>query len=1330
MTSRAAVRGMLTCCYILFNFNSCTFLSGTGMIDVERHQATIIPGTPMTTSSAVTEQHADLASTNALQASPSTTVAGTGRDLQGWSGDDILYGTEFNDTMSGNGGSDRMWGYAGDDYIVSNDPDDTDAGSDTLFGFDGNDTLLGARGDDVLVGHAGNDFLDGGAGNDDLRGELGDDTLQGGAGHDTLNDYEGKVALSGGAGVDFLYSERGGSGLLDGGMDNDVLLGDGQDTYLGGGGADRITIRARANEALATTLADGGDGNDLFSVAFLNKGTARVTGGGGRDVYLLERESGPAGYTVTDFAVGPEGDRIDLSKLLAGIELSLGDPFSSQRGYLKLVQEGADTVLQFDADGAKGTAAAFKTVLRLEGVAAASVAPNISTSEVLPAGIDDGETFIGDGRNDNISGSHLNDRYEGNGGADVFWSGAGRDTLLGGAGNDRLFGQDGDDQLDGGEGDDRLDGGTGSNTVLGGAGNDQLSVDYAGDSLLDGGAGNDTLQAGGYRSSKFGTVQLIGGAGDDRIEISDAPSAVTVNASGGSGQDSYRLTVYSAQTIAKVTVSDFSVGAENDVIDLYLSDLSSSYTGNPFGADGYLRLEQRGADTLLRYDPDGAAGAKPLFDIMTLRNVSAASLSVANFKQAYDPSAAFFGRVLTGTAGADSIEGDERAEHLIGLGGSDTLLGGAGDDLVEGGDDGDLLQGGAGIDSIFGGNGDDTLAGEVGNDSLVGGDGNDTMGGGAGDDYLNGDDGDDILTDVEGNNVVLGGYGRDVIVTTGTGSDKVDGGAGDDTITGGVGDTLVGGYGDNHLIADFTGGAKGVVKLIGTSGNDLLTFGPSLAFQDVVASGGEYGGDIFTFAAGAHGGQVTITDLHLGYLNDAIDLDALIPQVAGNYLSNPFGALGYLRVQQQGNSTQLQFDADGAAGSAASFRTILTIDAVVPAQLTASHIVGGMNPDGSENGIVLTGFHYGETLNGGRSNDTLDGGWGDDKLFGFQGNDLLKGNEENDTLYGGAGDDRLEGETGGDTLFGEDGVDSLLGGAGNDKLDGGAGNDVLDGGSASDTLQGGLGDDVLDGGFDNDTLDGGEGADILKAGDGDDRYDGGAGNDELSGGEGNDVLRGGAGDDTLNGGNGDDALHADAGDDVLDGGAGNDTLDGGSGSVQLNGGYGKDLLKVTGSGNSGLFGGRGADLIEIAATQQAVAGRVLASGGEDADTIVFTRGALDNTALTASGGAGIDTYQLRGEGRLGSLTVKDFAAGAGGDRIDLSGLALPAGVLEFVQSGSATLVRFDADGAAGPLLAATLMTLQNVLASSMTSDNVVALAGAPVQLVGVADAAAAAFILG
>ncbi|HEX8614812.1 MAG TPA: calcium-binding protein [Telluria sp.] len=1224
----------------------------------------------MSTSDAAKQHNADNTSTTSPQAASSATLAGVGQNLQGWGGDESLWGAELNDTISGNGGEDKLFGAGGDDLISSGDPDDgTRAGSDALYGGDGNDTLLGGRANDNLTGNAGNDVQDGGAGNDVLKGELGNDTLQGGAGHDTLNDYEGRDLLQGGAGIDFLYSERGGSSVLDGGADNDVLLGDGQDTYIGGAGADRITIRTRAAEVAVTTLASGGDGDDLFSVAFLNQGTARVTGGGGRDVYLLERDSGAGGYAVTDFVTGLDGDRIDVSKLLAGIDLSLGDPFSSERGYLKLVQDGADTVLQFDADGAQATAFAFKTVLRLEGVFAASVAANISTGQILPGGIDDGETLIGDERDDGIFGSALNDRYEGNGGADTIESGAGHDTLLGGAGADALYAQEGDDRIEGGDGNDTLNGGEGANTLLGGAGDDLLRVEYAGDSVLDGGDGNDSLYAGGYQPKEFGSVQLFGGAGDDVIDISDGSPAVTVSATGGSGRDTFRLWTFGTpESTVNVTVTDFSVGAGGDLIDLFLWNLPFNYSGNPFGTDGYLRLEQRGADTVLSHDSDGAAGTtSSMVDVMTLRNVTATSLTSAHFKQGYDPSAGFFGRVLTGTAGADSISGDARAEHIIGLAGSDTLQGGAGNDLVEGGDDGDLLQGGAGNDSLFGGNGDDTLAGEAGNDSVVGGLGKDILGGGAGDDDVGGDDGDDILTDVEGNNVLRGGWGNDIIVSTGAGSDKVDGGDGDDTVTGGAGDTLDGGAGNNHLFADFTGGAKGTVRMTGGLGDDVLTFGASLAFQDVVASGGS-GSDTYVVAPGARGGQVYMTDFHLGYRNDVLDLDALIPQVAANYVSNPFGALGFLRVQQRGNSTLVQFDEDGAAGSAAGFRTILTLDGLVPSQLTANHIAGGMNPNGSEDGIHLRGLHYDEIINGGRSNDVLDGDQGDDVLVGFQGNDVLRGGRHNDTLHGGEGNDLLEGGDDNDTLLGDAGADTL---------------------------------------------------------------DGGAGNDDLNGSEGNDILRGGGGDDSLNGGNGNDALYADTGDDVLDGGAGNDTLEGGSGNAQLNGGNGNDVLKVAGSGNSGLFGGRGADVIEVRGTQQVVAGRVVASGGEDADTIIFTRGAFDNTALTASGGAGIDTYVLRGEGRLGSLTVKDFTAGAGGDRLDLAGLASPAGVLEFVQSGSATLVRFDADGAAGPLAAATLMTLQNVLASSMTGDNVVDVAGtvaaAPVELVGVASAG---FLLG
>jgi hypothetical protein len=77
---------------------------------------------------------------------------------------------------------------------------------------------------------------------------------------------------------------------------------------------------------------------------------------------------------------------------------------------------------------------------------------------------------------------------------------------------------------------------------------------------------------------------------------------------------------------------------------------------------------------------------------------------------------------VLGTAGDDTLSGDQRSNLLRGGPGNDTLNGGAGNDN---------LWGEAGNDNLYGGAGDDTLLGAAGMDTLVGGDGNDLLAGDA-----------------------------------------------------------------------------------------------------------------------------------------------------------------------------------------------------------------------------------------------------------------------------------------------------------------------------------------------------------------------------------------------------------------------------------------------------------------------------------------------------------------------------------------------------------------------------------------------------------------------
>ena len=105
---------------------------------------------------------------------------------------------------------------------------------------------------------------------------------------------------------------------------------------------------------------------------------------------------------------------------------------------------------------------------------------------------------------------------------------------------------------------------------------------------------------------------------------------------------------------------------------------------------------------------------------------------------------------ITGTIGADVLQGTGNEDVLIGMGGDDVLRGKANHDVLIGGAGGDTLIGNRGRDVLIGGQGDDVLEGRIGRDTLKGGSGNDTLIGGMGTDRLTGGAGADtfvILTE-------------------------------------------------------------------------------------------------------------------------------------------------------------------------------------------------------------------------------------------------------------------------------------------------------------------------------------------------------------------------------------------------------------------------------------------------------------------------------------------------------------------------------------------------------------------------------------------------------
>ena len=150
-------------------------------------------------------------------------------------GDDVILGTEGDDTINAGRGRDVICGLGGDDVIKAG------KGPDIVFGGAGDDVIDGGKGADVLKAGAGDDTVSGGngadtlvgfSGADDLRGNSGTDVLIGGSGDDSLRGGRKADSLSGGNGADALLGGKG-ADVLDGGAE--------LDEYNGGGGQDTCT---------------------------------------------------------------------------------------------------------------------------------------------------------------------------------------------------------------------------------------------------------------------------------------------------------------------------------------------------------------------------------------------------------------------------------------------------------------------------------------------------------------------------------------------------------------------------------------------------------------------------------------------------------------------------------------------------------------------------------------------------------------------------------------------------------------------------------------------------------------------------------------------------------------------------------------------------------------------------------------------------------------------------------------------------------------------------------------------------------------------------------
>ena len=239
---------------------------------------------------------------------------------------------------------------------------------------------------------------------------------------------------------------------------------------------------------------------------------------------------------------------------------------------------------------------------------------------------------------------------------------------------------------------------------------------------------------------------------------------------------------------------------------------------------------------------------------------------------------------------------------------------------------------------------------------------------------------------------------------------------------------------------------------------------------------------------------MTIRAFRAGVNGDGLDVGRLLAYSAahGGYdiFTNPLST-NFLRLQQSGSDTLLQWDADGAttqssyySGDPRTWQTVAVLQNVSAASVVRQNFIG-IAIVGTDRDDTLVGDIWADLIIGGQGNDTLDGGAGVDRMEGSRGADTyyvdnladlvvelsnavglmpeprpgldlgstidkvissvnysLTDYVENLTLAPAAGDLAGTGNALDNVLVGNEGNNRFTGAGGNDSIDGGAGLDV------------------------------------------------------------------------------------------------------------------------------------------------------------------------------------------------------------------------------------------------------------------------------------------------
>lgn len=375
---------------------------------------------------------------------------------------------------------------------------------------------------------------------------------------------------------------------------------------------------------------------------------------------------------------------------------------------------------------------------------------------------------------------------------------------------------------------------------------------------------------------------------------------------------------------------------------------------------------------------------------------------------------------ITGTWGADTLDGGAGADTLEGLKGGDRyIVDNVNDVVIEKANSGwdrvissVSLTLAANVEALFldsktglSGTGNDmnnALYGNLGNDTLDGGLGIDTMSGGSGNDVYVVDNTLDVIVERAGYDTVLAsanftlGDGIEALTLTGAGLSGT-GNALDNLMTGSSGnDWLDAGAGNDTLI-----GGTGVDTIYGGAGTDLIKV-LGLEAGEIIGGGGGYdrlrlldAGTAADLSASTLTGIESLISDRADVTMTTAQLDAFTGYVSADHIHLSSGGVADLRnlglsdsfiyLSDQGTTLSL-FTGGGSGSTDGNF---------------SGRVYGGAGADSvTVSGTTASGIF----LYGGAGDDQLTAGRGADELTGGAGSDTMTGGLGRDTYYISAAD--------------------------------------------------------------------------------------------------------------------------------------------------------------------------------------------------------------------------------------------------------------------------------------------------------------------------------------